>query len=124
MDRQAESRASYPGSDEVFIRGAILAYEKRGTGTLGDREGGWTSRLPLAVALTRNSPDLRTDDVAAPRPNSATMPPSYPLGDVTGLLNVKVRPRLNKDLNHCHCLSGHTVRGGKKLNGRDTPSTT
>ena len=51
--------------------------------------------------LTRDSPDLRTDDVAAPRRKSATMPPSYPLGDVTGLLNVMVRPRLNKDLNHC-----------------------
>ena len=29
------------------------------------------------------------------------MPPSYPLGDVTSLLSVKVRPRLNKGLNHC-----------------------
>ena len=40
----------------------------------------------------------RTDDVAAPRRKSATMPPSYPLGDVTSLLSVKVRPRLNKGL--------------------------
>ena len=29
------------------------------------------------------------------------MPPSYPLDDVTSLLSVKVRPRLNKGLNHC-----------------------
>ena len=33
------------------------------------------------------------------------MPPSHKLGDVTSLLSVKVRPRLNKGLNHCHCLS-------------------
>ena len=32
------------------------------------------------------------------------MPPTYPLGDVTSLLSVKVRPRLNKGLNHCLCI--------------------
>ena len=36
---------------------------------------------------------------------SATMPPSHKLGDVTSLLSVKVRPRLNKGLNHCQKLN-------------------
>ena len=62
---------------------------------------GQTERLPLAVALSWDLPDLRTEDVATPRRKSATMPPSHKLGDVTNLLNVKVRPRLNKGLNHC-----------------------
>ena len=34
-----------------------------GPGTLGDQEGLWTARLPLAVALMQDSPDLGTDDV-------------------------------------------------------------
>ena len=66
---------------------------------------GQTERLPLAVALSWDLPDLRTDDVATPTRKSATMPPSHKLGDVTSLLSVKVRPRLNKGLNHCHCQS-------------------
>ena len=40
--------------------------------------------------------DRQTD-----RRKSATMPPSHKLGVVTSLLNVKVRPRLNKGLNRC-----------------------
>ena len=51
---------------------------------------GQTERLPLAVALSWDLPDLRTDDVATPRRKSATMPPSHKLGDVTSLLSVKV----------------------------------
>ena len=34
-----------------------------GPGTLGEQEGLWTARLPLAVALMQDSPDLGTDDV-------------------------------------------------------------
>ena len=36
-----------------------------------------------------------------------------PLGDVTSLLSVKVRPRLNKGLNHCHCVNS-TYGGYRK----------
>ena len=73
-----------------------------GPGTLGNQGRGWPfDRLPLAAARIRDSPDLRTDDVATPRRKSATMPPSHKLGDVTSLLSVKVRPRLNKGLTHC-----------------------
>ena len=75
-----------------------------GPGTLGNQGRGWPfDRLPLAAARIRDSPDLRTDVAARPKAQerSATMPPSHKLGDVTSLLSVKVRPRLNKGLNHC-----------------------
>ena len=112
-DRQADSqtdrqkqRFHASDSDEVFIWRATFACERHvGPGTLGDREGLWTGSPPLArVVLMQDSPDLRTDDVSRSQAQECHHAPhSYPLGDVTGLLNVKVRPRLNKDLNHCHC---------------------
>ena len=43
-------------------------------------------------------------------PDSATMPSSHQLGDVTSLLSVKVRPRLNKGLNHCHRVMSHCIQ--------------
>ena len=64
----------------------------------------------------------RTNDRQTDRPNSATMPPSHKLGDVTSLLSVKVRPRLNKGLNHCHCLSERIL--GNTRHRRQGPSNT
>ena len=64
--------------------------------------GGGNERTAFQVEKT----DRQT---AAPRPNSATMPPSHKLGDVTSLSSVKVRPRLNKGLNHCHYQSKYEV---------------
>ena len=93
--------ASPLGGSFAPVAGAGAVAEA-GSGAAGAvAEAGGDTGGAGAVAEVGGTPDCIARDAdtersaVAPRRNSATIRPSHKLGDVTSLLSVQVRPRLN-----------------------------